>query len=540
MQPARTYCATQRTLDEHLTRTCKFGPNGEAVGDIVSAIATASKMIAHQVAMSGIEATYAVGGAANSTGDSQKKLDLLTNDVMHSALSGCGRVAIAVSEEDPEPVIFGPVTERAQYAVVFDPLDGSSNIECSVSTGTIFGIYKCEVKYESSFDVEDAYAAVLRPGREMVAAGYVLYSSATIMVVSIGGTSVDMFALDPRSGVYLKDQRSPLRIPEKPKRVLSANTGNQELWNLPTSEFVRWAARGKDRYSLRYIGSMVADVHRTLLYGGIFFYAADFFNRDGKLRMLYECFPMAYLMEAAGGSAVTGPCRMLDVFPTEIHQRSPIYLGCKRDVRVLQQLYAKVPQLYSMHCAPPSTRGVSSSPAGTMIRINSSNSVPRKNSSDVSTKEKPTNVERPRSTVAADEFWEVKLSAYTLTDDFCGEEDNFELSAKKGAQFQELVTMSDSSWTLATDSETGARGLLPTRLLICAEQRLSHKVAVSSWVASAHYHGPTNCVTDEHYTVDFKEGDVAVHYRGLADPRWCHVMNARTGLAGIAPTTIFA
>merc|ERR1712100_745617 len=135
--------------------------------------------------------------------------------------------------------------------------------------------------------------------------------------------------------------------------------------------------------------------------------------------MLYECFPMAYLMEAAGGSAVTGPCRMLDVFPTEIHQRPPIYLGCNRDVRVLQQLYAKVPQLYSMHCAPPSTRGVSSSPAGTMIRINSSNSVPRKNSSDVSTKEKPTNVERPRSTVAADEFWEVKLSAYTLTDDFC-------------------------------------------------------------------------------------------------------------------------
>jgi fructose-1,6-bisphosphatase I len=295
--------------------------------------------------MCSIHGTYGLkgadGGAAgvNATGDEQKELDIMANEVMLAALRSCGHVSVAISEEDEEAVILRPASDSARYAVVFDPVDGSSNIECSVSVGTIFGVYRID-------DVEEAdpYKCVLRPGHEMVAAGYVLYSTATMFNFSVGGKDVRSFVLDPRFGEYVEDpHRSPLLLPEKPKKILSANSGNAGNWNKPTAEFVAWSARQEEPYTHRYIGSMVADVHRTMLYGGIFFYPADRKSPTGKLRLLYECFPMAYLVEAAGGQATAGGVRILDLVPTHIHERSPIYIGSTRDVEIVEQIFAAVP-----------------------------------------------------------------------------------------------------------------------------------------------------------------------------------------------------
>lgn len=330
--------------------------------------------------MCSIHGTYGLkgssGGAAgvNATGDEQKELDIMANQVMFAALRSCGRVAVGVSEENEEVVILRPASESARYAVVFDPVDGSSNIECSVSVGTIFGVYRIDDLSES-FGEAEALAAVLRPGREMVAAGYILYSTSTFYNFSVGGKDVRSFVLDARFGEYVEDSlRSPLKLPEKPKRILSANGGNASNWNKPTAEFVAWAGRQETPYTHRYIGSMVADVHRTMLYGGIFFYPADRKSPNGKLRLLYECFPMAYLVEAAGGQATAGGTPILDLVPTQIHERSPIYIGSTRDVVVVDQIFAGVANEFVEKVAadatiPGTTPRAVTSPLGAKKRI---------------------------------------------------------------------------------------------------------------------------------------------------------------------------
>lgn len=276
---------------------------------------------------------------------------------------------------------------------------------------------------------------------------------------------------------------------------------------------------------MRYIGSMVADVHRTLLYGGIFMYPADYVNRSGKLRTLYECFPMAFLAEAGGGVATTGTQRILDVTPTSIHQRMPIYLGCKRDVNMLTHLFERIPHLFSIHCAPdprsdimPTTKEVAAqketpAPVAT-ITLSPSNS--------------PVNKKQRRSSaLGGKEFWEIEMGKYMLSETVIGDDDCFELSASKGALFQELVCMNDATWTLATCCGTGQRGLLPTRLLVASSAEIDHMVAVHV------------CDGDDD-TVDFRVGDAALKVRFLSDRRWCHAVNARTGQSGIVPAAIFA
>lgn len=241
-----------------------------------------------------------------------------------------------VSEENTDPIVTcSEDCMHAKYSVVFDPLDGSSNIECNVSVGTIFGIYETVGDTVGLMDV-------LQQGQKMVAAGYVLYSSSVVMVLSVG-QGVHSFTLDPNFGEFIMTHRN-LRIPEAPKRIYSINCGNSEFWDDGTRAFVEWTKHQSKPYSLRYVGSMVSDVHRTLLYGGIFMYPRDTNNPDGKLRVLYECFPMAFLVEAAGGMATTGDMRILDIEPSDIHQRSPIFLGCKRDVEQLQRCYLEAQQ----------------------------------------------------------------------------------------------------------------------------------------------------------------------------------------------------
>jgi len=311
----------------------------EATGDLtqlISAICTAVKAISSAVRKAGISQLYGIAGNTNVTGDEVKKLDVLSNDLFINMLRSSFTTCLMVSEEN-EQVIEVETERRGKYVVCFDPLDGSSNIDCLVSIGTIFSIYKKQSAGDP--DVSDA----LQPGNKIVAAGYALYGSATMIVLSTG-QGVNGFMLDPSIGEFILTDRD-MKI--KPRgKIYSINEGYESIWPAPVREYVeskKRPANGKP-YGARYIGSMVADVHRTIKYGGIFSYPATTDAPKGKLRLLYECNPMAYIVEQAGGKATTGYQPILDVQPTAIHQRVPVFLGSKDDVDDVLEIFAKYPQ----------------------------------------------------------------------------------------------------------------------------------------------------------------------------------------------------
>ncbi|RSH78832.1 Fructose-1,6-bisphosphatase [Apiotrichum porosum] len=295
-------------------------------------IQVTSKYIASNVRKARLINLVGLAGAENVQGEDQKKLDVLSNDIMVNALRASGKVSVMVSEEIDEAIIVKG--SKGTYCVVFDPLDGSSNIDAGVNVGTIFGVYKVEEGKQGT--VEN----VLRPGKEMVAAGYTMYGSSCNLVLTTG-QGVDGFTLDEALGEFILTHPD-IRIPDRGK-IYSFNEGNSLHFYPPTLKYlesIKYPANGKP-YSARYIGSMVADVHRTLLYGGIFGYPDDKKSKDGKLRMLYEAFPMAFLTEQAGGLATTGTQRILDVIPTNIHGRCPVFLGSKNDVEDVMKFYAE-------------------------------------------------------------------------------------------------------------------------------------------------------------------------------------------------------
>ncbi|XP_010533395.1 PREDICTED: fructose-1,6-bisphosphatase, cytosolic-like [Tarenaya hassleriana] len=308
----------------------------ESRGDftiLLSHIVLGCKFVCSAVNKAGLAKLIGLAGETNIQGEEQKKLDVLSNDVFIKALVSSGRTSILVSEEDEEAT-FVESPKRGKYCVVFDPLDGSSNIDCGVSIGTIFGIYT--VKHSNEPTIDD----VLKPGSEMVAAGYCMYGSSCMLVLSTG-TGVNGFTLDPSLGEFILTHPD-IKIPKKGK-IYSVNEGNAKNWDGAITKYVekcKFPKDGSSPKSLRYVGSMVADVHRTLLYGGIFLYPADKKSPNGKLRVLYEVFPMSFLMEQAGGQAFTGKGRALDLVPKEIHQRSPIFLGSYDDVEEIKTLYA--------------------------------------------------------------------------------------------------------------------------------------------------------------------------------------------------------
>ncbi|XP_047341027.1 fructose-1,6-bisphosphatase, cytosolic [Impatiens glandulifera] len=309
--------------------------HAESRGDftiLLSNIVLGCKFVCSAVNKAGLAKLIGLAGETNVQGEEQKKLDVLSNEVFMNALISSGRTCILVSEEDEEATIVEP-SKRGRYSVVFDPLDGSSNIDCGVSIGTIFGIYL--LNEESEPTVND----VLQPGKNMVAAGYCMYGSSCTLVLSTG-SGVNGFTLDPSLGEFILTHPD-IKIPKKGK-IYSVNEGNAKNWDAPTTKYVekcKFPDDGSSPKSLRYIGSMVADVHRTLLYGGIFLYPSDKKSPDGKLRVLYEVFPMSFLLEQAGGQAFTGKERALDLVPKKIHERSPIFLGSYDDVEEIKELY---------------------------------------------------------------------------------------------------------------------------------------------------------------------------------------------------------
>ncbi|CAN8302602.1 unnamed protein product [Cochlearia groenlandica] len=308
----------------------------ESRGDftiLLSNIVLGCKFVCSAVNKAGLAKLIGLAGETNIQGEEQKKLDVLSNDVFVKALVSSGRTSVLVSEEDEEATFVEP-SKRGKYCVVFDPLDGSSNIDCGVSIGTIFGIYTL------THDDEPTTEDVLKPGSEMIAAGYCMYGSSCMLVLSTG-TGVHGFTLDPSLGEFILTHPE-ITIPKK-GNIYSVNEGNAQNWDGPTTKYVencKFPKDGSHAKSLRYVGSMVADVHRTLLYGGIFLYPADKKSPNGKLRVLYEVFPMSFLMEQAGGQAFTGKGRALDLVPKKIHDRSPIFLGSYDDVEEIKALYA--------------------------------------------------------------------------------------------------------------------------------------------------------------------------------------------------------
>lgn len=298
-----------------------------ATGDLsqlLTCIQTAVKAVSSAVRKAGIAQLHGISGTTNVQGEQVKKLDVLSNELFVNMLQSSYTTCMLVSEEN-ENVIEIDADKQGKYIVCFDPLDGSSNIDCLVSIGSIFAIYK---KISSGApNLSDA----LQSGRNMVAAGYALYGSATMIVLSLGN-GVNGFTYDPSIGEFILTDIN-MRIPDQGK-IYSINEGYQYLWDDSVKQYIeskKDPAKGKP-YGARYVGSMVADVHRTIKYGGIFLYPATSQNPSGKLRLLYECNPMAYLIEQAGGKASTGKQPILDVIPEKIHQRSPIFLGSPKDV----------------------------------------------------------------------------------------------------------------------------------------------------------------------------------------------------------------
>ncbi|HHN65059.1 MAG TPA: class 1 fructose-bisphosphatase [Nitrospirae bacterium] len=284
----------------------------------LTAITSAAKIIAAHVRMAGLADVLGSTGTVNIQGEVVQKLDEFSNKVLVQHLSDSGQFYALASEEMDEP-LFPEKGRNGKYVIAFDPLDGSSNIDVNVSIGTIFSIHR---------KVDGTIKDFLQEGRKQVAAGYIIYGSSTVLVYSTGN-SVNGFTLDPSVGLFLLSHPD-MRIPEKGK-IYSINEGYFNRWDERLRSHV--LSLKEQGYSLRYIGSMVSDVHRTLIKGGIFAYPADSKSPSGKLRLLYEAAPMGFLIENAGGMASTGREDILDVKPTELHQRVPVYLGSRRDIQ---------------------------------------------------------------------------------------------------------------------------------------------------------------------------------------------------------------
>uniref|UniRef100_A0A3Q3F8M9 Fructose-1,6-bisphosphatase 1 n=1 Tax=Labrus bergylta TaxID=56723 RepID=A0A3Q3F8M9_9LABR len=292
---------------------------------LLSSLCTAVKAISCAVRKAGIAHLYGIAGSTNVTGDQVKKLDILSNDLIINMLKSSFTSCVLVSEENEKAIIIEP-EKRGKYIVCFDPLDGSSNIDCLVSIGTIFSVYK------KISDDEPCEKDALQPGRNLVAAGYALYGSATMMVISTGN-GVNGFMLDPAIGEFILVDRD-VKIKKRGK-IYSLNEGYAKYFEPADTEYVqkkKFPQDGTEPFGARYIGSMVADVHRTLMYGGIFLYPGNVKSPNGKLRLLYEGNPMAYIIEQAGGMASTGLQTILDIQPESIHQRVPVAMGSSEDV----------------------------------------------------------------------------------------------------------------------------------------------------------------------------------------------------------------
>ncbi len=307
------------------------------LSDLLADIALACKIISLEVNRAGLIDILGFTGDENVQGEAVKKLDVYANDMLTNTMKAGGHICAVCSEEEEE---FIPLEDKYilnntisnKYICHFDPLDGSSNIEANISIGTIFSIYK-----RISESGPGTEADCLQPGVEQVAAGYVVYGSSTFLVYT-AGKGVHGFTLDPTVGEFLLSYEN-MQIPKKSK-TYSINEGNYCKWSDGMKKYIDYLKEDDKEtnrpYSSRYVGSLVADFHRNLLYGGIFIYPADKKNTNGKLRLMYEANPLAFIVEQAGGRASTGKQRILEVTPKALHQRVPLFIGSEEDVKLAE------------------------------------------------------------------------------------------------------------------------------------------------------------------------------------------------------------
>ena len=329
----------QRTLARYLTEEQR--DKGVITGDlkflieIVSRACQAISIAIGKGALGGEGGVLGEAGSDNVQGEAQKKLDVLSNDILLDANEWGGHLAAMASEEMDLPHLVPHRFPKGEYLLTFDPLDGSSNIDVNVSIGTIFSVLKCPEGADLSTP-QAAEQAFLQPGTAQVAAGYAVYGPTTLLVLTVGD-GVVVFTLDREQGQFVLTQEN-VRIPADTKEF-AINMSNQRFWEAPVQRYVaemqagREGPLGKD-YNMRWVASMVADVHRIMTRGGIFMYPLDSKMQDkgGKLRLMYEANPMAFLVEQAGGAATTGRQRILDIQPDSLHQRVPVILGSKNEV----------------------------------------------------------------------------------------------------------------------------------------------------------------------------------------------------------------
>jgi len=295
---------------------------------LFSDIVVAAKIISNTVNKAGLINILGKAGYDNVQGEEVQKLDEFANSTMVNVLSYGGQVAAMASEEVEEVIEIDRSLPRGNYLVLFDPLDGSSNIDVNISVGTIFSIFKCYPKPD--FEETD----FLRAGAEQVAAGYVLYGSSTMLVYTTGA-GVHGFTFDPGVGEFILSHEN-IKIPER-GNTYSVNEGNTPYWHEWTDKYIKKLK--KDSYKARYVGSLVSDFHRNLLKGGVFIYPADKRATSGKLRLLYEANPLAFIVEQAGGMAINGAQRILDIKAASLHERTPLIIGSKADVKEAGQFF---------------------------------------------------------------------------------------------------------------------------------------------------------------------------------------------------------
>lgn len=318
------------TIERHIIEQEKqHGGTGD-FSALLRDLTLAFKIIYREVSRAGLVDVLGATERENVQGEVVQKLDEFANEVIYRAMDHGGHLCAMASEENDDIIPIPANYDCGKYVLMFDPLDGSSNIDVNVTIGTIFSILKRVTPDGTPGKLDD----FLQPGYKQVAAGYAIYGSSTMLVYT-AGYGVYGFTYDPGVGEFLLSH-DDIKIPEHGK-IYSANEGNYHKWSENMRRYIDWAKmdipeENKKAYSMRYIGSMVADVHRTLLYGGVFLYPADVKSHKGKLRLLYEANPMSFVLEQAGGKASTGRERILNIQPESLHQRTPLIVGSPKNV----------------------------------------------------------------------------------------------------------------------------------------------------------------------------------------------------------------
>jgi len=325
------------TLERHITDGERIHP--EATGEfsaLLHGLSLAAKLVWREVTKAGLVNILGKTDRMNVSGDEVRKLDEFADETIFRAMDHVGHLCVMASEENEDLLHIPDHYPQGKYVLIYDPLDGSSNIDANITIGSIFSIHG-RVSAGGKGTLED----VLQPGFKQVAAGYVLFGS-SMMFVYCAGHGVHGFTLDPSVGEFLLSHED-IQIPRRGS-IYAVNEGNSVRWQPALQRYIQFIkqedkATGRP-YSLRYTGSLVADVHRTVLYGGIYCYPADMKNPNGKLRLMYECNPLAYIVESAGGAASDGQQRILDIQPESLHQHTPLFIGSADEVKIVEEFLA--------------------------------------------------------------------------------------------------------------------------------------------------------------------------------------------------------